>query len=168
MAFKSIGTLTPYGGPVLRSEIVTDSVEVTELDAMEVASGFLALGTSGDLIFGHVMAIVTYDGVGMTSDGAGGSYSGTYTMASDNETVLKYKATCDISKHTLYSVVPDAAIATTTGSNLLGYHTDIADEDETDENTATTATAQYTIHGVDPLVSANQIVNIYESVIYGV
>jgi len=168
MAFKLIGSLDPHGGPVLRTEIVTDDVVLTELDSVKAVLGFVSLGTTGVLVLGHVKSIVTYDGVGVTSDGAGGSYGGTYTMSATNETVLKTSATIDVSKNTLYSVDPDVAIGTTPGSNLLGYHTDIEDEDETDEDTATTATAQYTIHGVDPLDSGNQVVNIYESVIFGV
>ena len=44
---------------------------------------------------------------------------------------------------------------------------DILDEDQTDETSAVTGTAQYTILGVDPEDSGNQLVNIYESQILG-
>jgi len=169
---KLIGSVNPHGGPLLRSEIVANSVALVELDSVKVASGFVALGTAGALVFGNVTAIVTRQGVGLETTGvagaATGTYAGAYTMASDNQTVAKVKAMVDISKETLYSADPDATIGTTTGSNLLGYHTDIADEDNTDEDTAALTTAQYTIWGVDPDDSGNQVVSIYESQVFGV
>lgn len=171
MAFKLIGSLNPHGGPLLRSEIVANSVALVENDSVKFASGFVALGTTGALVLGHVMSIVTNTGVGMETTGvagaATGSYAGAYTMASDNQTVAKVRAMVDISKESIYSVDPDATIGTTTGSNLAGYFTDIADEDETDESTAATTTAQYFIWGVDPADSGNQMVNIYESQVFG-
>ncbi len=168
MAFKLIGSLNPHGGPVLKTYISAAAIDITELDAMIASSGFAALGTTGTLVLGHIKAIVTYDGVGVTSDGAGGAFKGTYTTdASNTTTGLKTSVMVDVSKETLYSVTPDATIGTN-DSDLMGYHIDLADEDETDENTATTGTAQYTQHGVDPANSSNQVVNIYESVIFGV
>ena len=172
MAFILAGSTNPHGGPLLRSEIVGNSVALVELDSVKASSGFLALGTTGALVFGHVKAIVTNDGVGPSTDGTAGakvgSYAGAFTMASDNQTVAKVRAMCDVSKNTLYSADPDATIGTTTGSNLLGYMTDILDEDNTDESTAVTTTAQYAIWGVDPLDSGNQIVSIVESQMFGV
>jgi len=172
MAFINRGSLNPHGAPVLRHEIVANSITITELDSVKLSSGFVALGTAGALVFGHVNGIGTQFGVGLETTGAAGaeigSFAGTYTTASTNQTSEKVKAEVDISKYSLYSADPDAAIGTTTGSNLLGYYTDIADEDNTDESTAIAATAQYFIHGVDPLDSGNQIVSIYESVVFGV
>lgn len=46
--------------------------------------------------------------------------------------------------------------------------TDIADEDDGDESTAVTTTAQLFIWGLDPADSGNQLVNIVESVVFGV
>lgn len=172
MSFKLKGSLNPHGAPVLRREIITNSVVTQELDSVKLASGFVALGTAGALVLGHVTAISTNKGLGLNTSGATGaemgSFVGTYTAASNNQTVAKVKAEVDISKYTVYSVTPDVAIATTTGSNLSGYKTDIADETATDESTATTGTAQYNILGVDPENSANQLVNIYESQVFGV
>lgn len=172
MAFKETGSLAPWGAPVLRREIITNSVVTTELDSVKLASGFVALGTGGALVFGHVKAISNRQGVGLETTGSAGaesgSFVGTFTASSSNQTVAKVKAEVDISKFTLYSADPDVAIGTTTGSDLAGYRTDIADEDNTDEDTATAGAAQYTIHGVDPLDSGNHIVSICESVIFGV
>lgn len=170
--FKLVGSTNPHGGPLLRSEILLNSVTITEGDAVITLSGFVSTATAGTLLFGNVSAIQTDKGVGLETTGVAGadtgSYAGTYLTASDNQTVAKVRAVVDISKNSLYSADPDAAIGTTTGSNLLGYHTDIADEDNTDEDTATTATAQYFIWGVDQLDSGNQVVSIYESVVFGV
>ncbi|RLF89003.1 hypothetical protein DRN43_04670 [Thermococci archaeon] len=168
MAFKTIGSLDPHGGPVVRKAIVANSVTITEEDSVKASSGFVALGTAGALVLGHVESIVTYDGVGVEDNGAGGDFVGTYTTASDNQTNAKVSVLVNVSKLYTYSVDPDDTIGTTTGSDLLGYHTDLADEDNTDESTATTGTAQYFIWGVDPMDSGNQEVSIYESQVFGV
>lgn len=172
MAFTLYGTLSSHGAPVLRSEIVANSVALVTMDSVKVASGFVALGTAGALVLGHVHGISTNKGVGLNTTGVAGaevgSFVGAFTMASDNQTVANVRAIVDISKHTLYSGTPDATIGTTTGSNLLGYHTDIADEDDIDEDTAATGTAQYTILGLDAKNSARGVYNIYESQIFGV
>lgn len=166
--FKRVGSLTPHGAPVLRKSILTASITVTEGDSVKLSSGFTALGTAGALVFGNVNSIITKDGVGVSDNGASGSFTNTFTSPSGNTTGAMYSVLVDISKHSLYSVDPDATIGTTTGSNLMGYFTDIADEDETDESTASTSAAQYFIWGVDPMDSGNQIVNIYESQVLGV
>jgi hypothetical protein len=172
MAFTQVGSLNPHGAPVLRNSIITNSVVSTVLDSIKTASGFAALGTTGALVFGHLVSHVTNAGVGMETSGAtgsaSGSYVGTFTAASNNQTVAKVKAKCDISKFSLYSAEVDAAIGTTTGSNLDGYNMDIVDEDTLDESTATTGTAQYHGWGVDPDNTAQAIVNIYESSVFGV
>lgn len=172
MAFTQVGSLNPHGAPVLRNSIITNSVVSTVLDSIKTASGFAALGTTGALVFGHLVGHVTNDGVGMETSGAtgsqSGSYVGTFTAASDNQTVGKVKAKCDISKFSLYSAEVDATIGTTTGSNLDGYNMDLADEDTLDESTAATTTAQYHGWGVDPNNTAQAIVNIYESSVFGV
>lgn len=171
MAFTKHGTLSPYGAPVKRSMIAANSITITELDSMKLASGFAALGTAGALVFGHVMAIGTSKGLGLNTTGVAGaemgSFVGTYLTASDNQTVGMVKVECDVSKHSLYSAEVDATIATTTGSDLAGYRMDLVDEDTLDESTAATTSAQYATWGVDPANSARAIVNIYESQVYG-
>ena len=173
MATSVHGTLRPNGAPVLRREILANSITVTVLDSVKVASGFIALGTAGALVFGHVMGIGTNKGVGLTTTGVVGaelgSYFGTFATASDNQTVAMVRAECDVSKETLMSFTPSAALGTTTGSNLLGYRIDLSDEDTTDEATAhATNTSQYHIWGVDPQVSTNHVISILESGPFGV
>lgn len=172
MAFTAVGSLLPHGAPVLRRGIIANSITVVELDSVKFASGFVALGTTGALVLGHVTGISTNFGVGVGSTGvsgaAFGSFVGSFLTASDNQTVAKVKAEIDISKYSLYSAEEDATIGTTTGSNLAGYTQDLADEDTLDESTAAATTGQYMGWGVDPSNSAQAIVNIYESQVFGV
>lgn len=166
--FKPSGTLLTFGAPVLRNYVIANSAEATLLDSVKLSSGFCALGTTGALVLGHINGISTQYDMPLLNNGLGADFTTTYTVASDNQTVGKITAKVDISKFTLYSADPDDTIATTTGSNLAGYFTDLHDEDETDESTASTTTAQYAIHGVDPADATNHIVSIYESVVFGV
>jgi len=172
MAFKISGTLNPHGAPVLRREILANSITTVVNDSVKFASGFVALGTAGALVLGHVVSIGTNKGVGLNTTGAAGaeigSFVNSYLTASDNQTVGKVRAEIDISKFTLYSAEVDAAIGTTTGSDLAGYRMDLVDEDTLDESTAVTTTAQYGTWGVDPLDSSRALVNIYESQVFGV
>lgn len=171
MSFKIAGSLNPHGGPLLRRETIANSVTISENDSVKRASGFVALGTTGAAVFGHVSGISTHRGVGLNTDGSAGSdigsFAGTFTTASDNQTVDQVKAEVDISKFTLYSATADDTLGTTTGSDLTGYNMDLADEDELDESTAATTAAQYHSHGLDPEDSSRVIVNIYESEVFG-
>lgn len=167
MAFKRTGTLNPHGAPVKISKVIKNSITVTEMDSVKLSGGVVALGTTGALVFGHVLAIGTENGVGLETTGATGaetgSYINTFTTASNNETVGFVKAEIDISKQTLYSAEVDATIGTTTGSNLSGYFMDLVDEDTLDESTAAATVAQYATHGVDKVSTGRAVVNIYES-----
>lgn len=171
MAFKAAGTFDPHGAPVLLARIFANSITVTELDSVKLASGFVALGTTGASVFGHVTGIRTDKGVGLDSTGVAGAemgtFVGTFATASDNQTVAKVRGNIDIAKLTVYSAELDAAIGTTTGSNLGGYYADIADEDTLDESTAATTTGQYALHGVDPANSAQALATIFESSVFG-
>lgn len=171
MAIIQRDSLDQVGGPVLRREIATNSIVLTVSDSVKLASGFIALGTTGTSVYGHVTGISTLDQVGLNTDGttgaALGSYLGTYTMASDNQTVAKTKAECDLSTMTLYSAEVDVTIGTTTGSDLAGYFMDLTDEDTLDESTAATTAAQYATHGTDPSDTTKAIVNVFESSVFG-
>lgn len=172
MAFIPRGTLETDGAPVLRSQIITGSITVTEQDSVKLSSGFIALGTTGALVFGHVMGIVTKEGVGLETTGAAGaaigSFVGAYTTASTNTTVAQVKAVVDVSKYELYSGAESGTIGTTTGSNLAGYTQDLSDQATLSETSALTTTGQYMGWGVDPLKTTQAIVNIYESQVFGV
>lgn len=168
--FTQVGSLEAFGAPVLRREVIANSVVSTVGDSVKVASGFIALTTAGDAVFGHLNAHADAEEVGLSTTGATGaelgSYVGTYTAASNNQTVAQITAVCDISKKTLYSGDADATPGSTAGSNLSMYHLDVASEDTLDESTATTSSAQYLTWGVDPNDSGNVIVSIFESQVF--
>jgi len=170
MAMTPIGSLVPYGGPVLRREILANSITVVTDDSVKFASGFVALGTAGAAVLGHVSGVSTALGLGVQSTGvagaAFGSFVGSYLTASDNQTVAMVRAEIDISIFTLYSAEVDAAIGSTTGSNLAGYRIDLVDANTLDESSAVATTAQYGTWGVDPRNSAQAVVNILESQIF--
>ncbi len=170
MAFSVIGSLVPYGGPVIRKEILANSITATVMDSVKYASGFVALGTAGASVLGHINGIVTQYGVGLNTSGAAGagigSFMGAFTTASDNQTVAKVAAEIDVSQFTLYSAELNAAAGTTTGSNLAGYRMDLVDEDTLDEDTAATTTAQYATWGLDPSNTAQAVVHVFESQVF--
>lgn len=178
MAIIAKGSLLPHGAPVLRRSILANSITVVESDSLKLASGFAALGTGGALVLGHVVSITAKQGLGLLTTGAAGaatgSYVGTYTTASDNQTVAQVKADMDISKFSLYSAAENATIGTTTGSNLAGYAQDLSDARTLAESTATAVTSaattngQYFGWGLDPANSANALVNILESQVFGI
>ncbi len=168
MPFKKIGSLDPHGGPILRTELLGNSVIAVVGRAVDSNEGSLQLSTAGALIYGHIDGIVDKYGISPTTNGNSGNFTMFFLTTSTNGTVAKMKAMCDISKYSLYSVDPDATIDTTVGSGKFGYHTDlVTGGDYTDEDTVVTGTAQYFIHGVDPSDSGNQVVNIKESDVFG-
>lgn len=172
-AFKNVGTLAPFGGPLLKSQIMTNSALTTIGDAVQLASGFVKISATSASLFGQVSAHVTSLGMGVLTDGTAGaalgSYQGTYTVSSTNQTVANDKVMVDISKHSLWSNATSGTIATTTGSNLLGYYFVVSDQHTIDETsaTATQANAQYFNWGTDPSNSALVIVNISFSEVLG-
>lgn len=172
MAFLKTGSLSPYGAPVLRKAIIANSVVSVLLDSIKLSAGFAALGTAGALVFGHITGHSNSRGTGLSSTGVTGadfgSYVGSYTAASNNQTVGLVAAETDISTDSLYSAEMSAAIGTTTGSNLAGYKLDLTDEDTLAETSAVLTTAQYNNWGVNPENTAQAIVNIYESQVFGV
>lgn len=170
MGFIKYGSLDAHGAPILRGEVITNSVVTSVGDSVKLASGFVALGTAGVAVFGHVVSIATSKDVGVSSSGAAGaafgSFMGTFTASSDNQTVAKTKAVCDISQTTLWSGEVSAAIGTTTGSNLSGYRMDLTDEDTLNEGSAVATTAQYATWGVDARVTSRAVVSILESSVF--
>lgn len=176
MAFRPEGSLVPYGGPVLRSEILANSQTVTVWDATKIdTDGFVIIGTAAAYVFGHITDISTNKGVGLNTTGASGSeigsYVGTFTTASDNETVGMVRGVIDISQFTLYhSGAPAAGTfgTTTAGSGELGVSFDLSDEDSIDETSVTAqsgGTAQYFSWG--KVTGENAIImNIQESQVF--
>lgn len=169
MSFVKMSSLVPYGGPILRSEILANTITVTEMDSVKVdTDGFIALGTAGKSVFGHVMGISTNTGVGLNTTGAAGaaigSFVGTFLTASDNETVGKVRAMIDMSQYTTYSATAATGTfgTTTAGSGEMGAKFDLSDEDDLDETSIVLTSAQYVSYGTNPDGSNTVIVNILE------
>ena len=114
MSFRKYSSTDPHGAPILRKSIITGSVVTTIMDSVSLASGFLALGTTGTTVFGHVVSIHTNKGLSPITSGATGavigSYIGTFTATSDNTTVAKTYALCDVSQSSMYSAELDDTI----------------------------------------------------------
>lgn len=174
MAFTLHGSLVPYGGPILYKVILANSVAMVVMDSVKIDSGngngFLALGTAGKSVFGHVRGITSRLDVGVSTDGTAGaelgSFLGAFTAASDNETVAAVRGECDISQMTLYSAEMSATLGTTTGSDQIGYKADLTDEDTLDESSTLATTLQYNLWGADVVDSTRVICNIFESGVF--
>lgn len=163
-----IGTLGQCGGPILVDRIITNSVAIAVSDSVKTASGFLALGTTGARVLGHVVAFVGRDGLTPVKDGTYlGNPGEVFTATSSNQTVAMVKAVVDVDQSALYSAELDAAAGTTTGSNLAGKTFDLVDEDTLDESTVVETTGQYYSHGLDRTNTAQVMVNILESEVFG-
>ena len=172
-AFKQFGSLNADSAPVLVRNIIANSAVTILMNSLKLASGFATNGTTGALVFGHIVAHSTSGQVGLLTTGAAGaaigSYTNSWTAASDNQTVAQVRAVCDISKFTLYSASSNGTLGTTAGSNLAGYTMDLADATQLAETSALTTTNQYVnLYGLDPADSTRVIVNIYESIAFGV
>jgi len=169
MAVRIKGSLNPHGAPILRKEILENSQAFTEFDFTIVdTDGFIAEAAANTALFGVLVGIMTYDGVGLTDNGAGGDYTGTYTTAATNETVAKVKGEIDISQFSLWSVDADAALETTAGSSQLSTYFDLIDEQNVDESTVADTILQLHSWGEDELINDNLVVNIMESCVFNV
>lgn len=159
MAFIKVGTLTPFGAPVLRSDVLANSITVTVADMVTVQSGFVqdCSGTTFP-IFGNLVSIVQNKGVGEVTSGAAGaglgSFINQYTTSSTNQTVAMARAVTDIAKSSLYTNPTSGTPGFTTGSNLLGYYLNLVAASATtvDETSATTTkgTSQFFNFGLQP------------------
>jgi len=163
-----IGSLGRVGGPILVDRILTNSITVAISDSVKTASGFLALGTTGARVLGHVESLIGPDGLTPVKDGTLlQNLAATYAVASNNQTVGLVRARVDVDQCSLYSAEVDAALGTTAGSSFAGKTFDIIDEDTLDESTVAETTAQYYSHGVDANKTTQVVVNIYESEVFG-
>lgn len=165
---RKIGSLGRFGGPLLVDRIIGNSVTVAISDSVKTASGFAALGTAGARVLGHVESVIGADGLTPVKDGTLLQNPGaTYAAAANNATVAQVRVRVDVDTASLYSAELDVAVGTTTGSNLPGYTFDLESEDKLDESDAAESTQQYYSHGLDRNNTANVVVNILESEVFG-
>lgn len=170
MAFIPYGTLDANAGVMLiggtavpQKTICTNSQIFKIGDKIEWASGFIVAGANSTAAVdpvGILVGVCNENGSAATPDSG---TTGTFTMTSDNQTVAKRYGIIDISENTLYSVGADAALGTTTGSNLPGYAmnawTTGVELDESTAVTGDTGSASFFSWGVDPGNSERVIVN---------
>lgn len=152
--------------------IVANSQTIAVGDAVQLdADGFVIPAATSGAILGVVVELTNENGTGLITDGTTGaemgSYRGTYTTASNNETVGKVKAMIDVSVDTLYSVGLDANPGTTTGSNKPAAKFNLANETTLDESTVTTPGTQFISMGVDRDDATRVIVKILSGVFGG-
>ena len=159
---------------IRKSYIIANSQTITIGDMVKATAGFIALVGAGGRILGCVVGLEDANHLDLEHPQATKT-NATYTAstktavaASDNQTVDAIRAIVDIDPMTIYSAQPDQAIGTTTGSNLLGYYTDVpAASDQPDQDTAATTTAQLFIWGTDPENTARGLYSIAEHQIWG-
>lgn len=123
-------------------------------------ANFVTPVTAGDRMGFYVEDIVTKDGYPIWEaesseyDGTittGGIGVGAYAASADNQTDKQVKVIgFFLSEMNVFASVPDATLGTTTGSDSLGYYTDLINSYTIDEDTATTSAAQFAIIGIDP------------------
>ena len=165
---QKTGTLGNAGGPLLVDRILTDSLVVAVGASVKSVAGFIALGTAGARVLGHVESLVGDDGLTPVKDGSYlGNIGEAYTATADNETVAGVRARVDVDQRSMYSAELDTAIGTTAASAFAGSNFDLVDSDTLDESTAAETTAQYHSHGVDRNNTAQVVVNILESEVFG-
>ena len=173
MSFKPSGSLNPHGGPLLKKAVLIDSTAFDEYNVMEpeVSAGdttdYITTGTAAQELLGTLLAIVDSNGNGVTDNGSGADFAGTYTTGATNESTVNISGIVDISQRSLYSADVDAALGTTTGSDTRFNFLDIIDEDNLDESSASSTSAQYHSWAADPADSGNLIVNLKESWVFG-
>lgn len=170
-----------WGGAsgIFEDRIIANSQVITTGGFVNLVSGFVDGADAGERIWGLCVGIVgslpSTKGIPLDKMTSGVDYHGTYvagtlgtqkyTAASDNQTVDQICARIDISPDLVVSNVPDAAIGTTSGSNLAGNYTDLITDVQVDENNnsaAFTTIAQLVILGVDPEDSTKGLYQVVE------
>lgn len=152
---------TPLVKKIIANSQVLQVGEAVRIDD----DGFIVTCPTGSTVYGVVQGIVGPKGEVLRSNGAGADFdtNGSYTAASDNETVAQISVLIDTSKLAQYSAPMDATPGTTTGSNLPGYRMDHVSGGLTlDESTAVTSAAQWVSLGLDPEDSTRVLVQIFE------
>jgi len=152
------------------NHVLAASTAFTVGDAVAYGNtdGVLDLAGAGNPVYGIIVGFKNGDGTPVTSNGAGGDFTDTYTTAASNSVY----AIVDVSKESLYSVTADATLGTTTGSDKPGVNLDVlAASDQLDESTVANAgsTAQFHSWGVDPDPTAadnSLLVTIQESQVW--
>jgi hypothetical protein len=155
------------GGRILLPVTITNASVISVGEAVKLASGKLVTWGAGGAGLGIVASIQKADGSPVTTNGAGGAFTGTYTAGAAEDVV----ALVDVSTTSRYSVPYDAALGSTNGSGSMGTNADCDSTSLVLAETSTLAvgnTASFFVWGVDPDGEApanSVIVSIQESVV---
>lgn len=165
---KKVGSLGNFGGPILVDRIIANSVTVSVGGAVKTLAGFAALVTTGDKILGVVEQVIGSNRLAVSTGSTyRGNFGDTHAAASDNQTVDMDRVRVDIDKRSLYEVAPDAALATTSGSDLAGKTFDMATSLLVDESTVNITSQQVYSHGPSLVTTSSLVVNVFESEVFG-
>lgn len=117
MPFKKTGTFDPHGGPILFTGEFGDSVIAVVGRAVETDFGSINIvSTAGDLLFGQIEGIVTFQGVAPTGNGNSGDFTQFYLTSASNTTLAEpVLGIIDVSKTSKYSADSSDTIGTTYG-----------------------------------------------------
>ena len=158
---------------ILRSFIIGDTKTITIGDFVHLEAGYVDPVDADEKILGVVVGITDKNGINMdnskvTKEGTWTSSTQTVVTDSDNTSSEQVRALIDVDPFSVWSVEPDSTIGGTTGSNLAGYYTDLADEDQVDENAIHQTTVyQLFTWGLDPEDSTRGLYSIAEHQIWG-
>lgn len=164
MAFKVSGTHDVSFGPILRKNVLNNSLATTVGDAVSISSGVLVAATNATVLLGNIVAHLDANGLPLNTTGAAGavigSYAGTFTTASDNTTVAQVVAKLDVSKMTIWEADEDEAVADTTI-----YTKFVVATKSTIDGSSTSTTGQY-VHVGAGSTSTKGLYNIFTSAIF--
>ena len=157
--FKAKNSLSQKDSKLIKKFVIANSAVLTKGDACSIdADGFLIPATASTVIAGIVNDIVNERGTPVVTNGGTGSYMGTYTVASDNETVGKVMAQVNLSSEAVYSAELDAAVGSTAGSDEISTKFDLVSASVIDESDVTGT--QFISLGLDPDNAARILVKI--------
>jgi hypothetical protein len=149
--FKYVKSLNANQGRVLVPFTITDASVISVGEAVKLTSGKLVTWGAGAAGLGVVESIKNANGSAVTDNGASADFHGTYTAPTSNTV----QAWVDVSKESVYSAPADAALGTTTGSNLAGYNIDCDSTSQTlAESSTVSTTASFFILGLDTSADA--------------
>jgi hypothetical protein len=130
--------------PTLLYFIIDNSDTITLGDAVMINSdGHAVVATAGEEVAGIVAQVVDKNGIAIEPDSG---TTDTWTVASDNETVDMYKVGIIVSPFALFSNDSSGTLATT---NLMQFF-DLTDEDTINQGSASDASGQFQLVGLDP------------------
>lgn len=165
------------GMEMLRRVVIDQSDTIQLGDLVNLRNGNVEVHTADGAAAGVVVALLDKNGASVFGSLAvlgsatisGSEFSGSVTVASDNETVDLIAAVVDISPYTVYSADVTGTMNTTSSSNKIGGWVNMADEENVDETTFSRTindTRTLYAHGVDPDDTSRMLVSIRESEVW--